>query len=200
MVLNNCTVCAVYESEQGNQKRIQVKCSGEQIILLLNREQELSDTAEIRIDFFDSQIGCVKAYCGLAVRRNYDASIQAPWLADCDILEVIEIVEGRRSLRSGMEKETVFTGSSQEEFTGVIQNIGEGGIYFITRMRQQCGDSAEFSYCFVESEHRMRVNILREEVFRDGRYGYGCQFLGYPKGAERDIKRYLHMRQSGRIW
>ena len=194
MVLNHCTVCAVYESDQGDQKRIPVKCDGGQILLLLNREQE------IRIDFFDSQIGCVKAYCGLAVRRNYDASIQAPWLADCEILEVAEIVEGRRSLRSGMEKETVFTGSNQEEYTGVIQNIGEGGIYFITWTRQQCGDMAEFSYCFVETEYRMRVSILREEIFRDGRYGYGCQLLDYPKGAERDIKRYLHMRQSGRIW
>lgn len=200
MVLNHCTVCAVYESDQGDQKRIPVKCDGGQILLLLNREQELSDTAKIRIVFFDSQIGCVKAYCGLAVRRNYDASIQAPWLADCEILEVTEIVEGRRSLRSGMEKETVFTGSNQEEFTGVIQNIGEGGIYFITWTRQQCGDMAEFSYCFVETEYRMRVSILREEIFRDGRYGYGCQLLDYPKGAERDIKRYLHMRQSGRIW
>ena len=200
MVLNHCTVCAAYESDRGDQKRIPVKCDGGQILLLLNREQELSDNAKIRIDFFDSQIGCVKAYCGLAVRRNYDASIQAPWLADCEILEVAEIVEGRRSLRSGMEKETVFTGSNQEKYTGVIQNIGEGGIYFITWTRQQCGDMAEFSYCFVEMEYRMRVSILREEVFRDGRYGYGCQLLDYPKGAERDIKRYLHMRQSGRIW
>ena len=200
MVLNHCTVCAAYESDRGDQKRIPVKCDGGQILLLLNREQELSDNAKIRIDFFDSQIGCVKAYCGLAVRRNYDASIQAPWLADCEILEVAEIVEGRRSLRSDMEKETVFTGSNQEKYTGVIQNIGEGGIYFITWTRQQCGDMAEFSYCFVEMEYRMRVSILREEVFRDGRYGYGCQFLDYPKGAERDIKRYLHMRQSGRIW
>ncbi len=200
MVLNHCTVCAAYESDRGDQKRIPVKCDGGQILLLLNREQELSDNAKIRIDFFDSQIGCVKAYCGLAVRRNYDASIQALWLADCEILEVAEIVEGRRSLRSGMEKETVFTGSNQEKYTGVIQNIGEGGIYFITWTRQQCGDMAEFSYCFVEMEYRMRVSILREEVFRDGRYGYGCQFLDYPKGAERDIKRYLHMRQSGRIW
>ena len=200
MVLNHCTVCAAYESDRGDQKRIPVKCDGGQILLLLNREQELSDNAKIRIDFFDSQIGCVKAYCGLAVRRNYDASIQAPWLADCEILEVAEIVEGRRSLLSGMEKETVFTGSNQEKYTGVIQNIGEGGIYFITWTRQQCGDMAEFSYCFVEMEYRMRVSILREEVFRDGRYGYGCQFLDYPKGAERDIKRYLHMRQSGRIW
>ena len=54
MVLNHCTVCAVYESDQGDQKRIPVKCDGGQILLLLNREQELSDTAKIRIDFGQS--------------------------------------------------------------------------------------------------------------------------------------------------
>lgn len=200
MILEHCTVCAVYEPDQEKQKRIQIKCNGGRIMLLLSREQELSDTEKIRIDFFDSQIGCVKAYCGITVRRNYDAAIQAPWIADCEILEVIEIVEGRRSLRLGMEKETVFTDSNQEEYTGVIQNISEGGIYFITWTKQQCGDLADFSYCFTETEHRMKVSILREETFRDGRYGYGCQFLDCSKGAKMDIKRYLYMRQSGRIW
>lgn len=200
MVLNHCTVCSVYETDDAQQKRIPVKCTGGQILLLLNREQELSDAADIRIDFFDSEIGCVKSNCALSVRSNYDASIPAPWVADCDILDVVEIVEARRSIRYKMEKETVFSCLGQEEFGGIIQNISEGGIYFITRTRQQCDSVVEFSYCFVEKEYRMKVLVLREEIFRDGRYGYGCQFLEFPKGAERDIKRYLHMLQSGRVW
>ena len=200
MVLNHCTVCAAYESDRGDQKRIPVKCDGGQILLLLNREQELSDNAKIRIDFFDSEIGCIKAHCAVAVRSNYDPSIPAPWVADCDILDVIEIVEARRSLRSNMEKETIFSSPEQAEFGGIIQNISEGGIYFITRTKLQYDGILEFSYCFVETEYRMKALIIREEVFRDGRFGYGCQFLEFPKGAERDIKRYLHMRQSGRVW
>ncbi len=199
MVLNNCKVCAVYEPDHVTQKRIPVQCKGEQVTLLMSREHELSDSSQILIDFFDSQIGCVKAYCELAVRQNYDTSIQAPWIADCEIQEVLEIVEGRRSVRTKMEKEVTFTSPTGESFSGVIQNISEGGIYFITRTRQQCDDTAVFSYSFVEKEYQMSVLILREEVFRDGRYGYGCQFLAMPKGAGRDIKIYQHMLQNGRI-
>ncbi len=200
MVLNHCTICSVYETADADQKRIPVKCAGEQILLLLKREQELSDTVNIRIDFFDSEIGCIKAHCAVVVRSNYDPSIPAPWVADCDILDVIEIVEARRSLRSNMEKETIFSSPEQAEFGGIIQNISEGGIYFITRTKLQYDGILEFSYCFVETEYRMKALIIREEVFRDGRFGYGCRFLEFPKGAERDIKRYLHMRQSGRVW
>lgn len=199
MVLNHCTVCSVYEQDQTVQKRIPVKCNGEQVILLLSREHELSDSARTRVDFFDSQIGCVKSYCELTVRQNYDASMQAPWVADCEIQEVIEIVEGRRSIRTKMEKEAIFTSPDGESFHGVIQNISEGGIYFITRARQQCEGTAVFSYSFVETEYQMTVLFLREEIFRDGRYGYGCQFLELPKDAGRDIKIYQHMLQNGRI-
>ncbi len=200
MVLNHCTVCAVYESDHAVQKRIRVKCDGEQITLLLKREHELPDLSKLRIDFFDSQIGCVKTYCELAVRRNIDPSVAALWVADCEILETIEIVEGRRSVRAQMEKEIVFTLSGQDDFSGAIQNISEGGIYFITARKLPCDGTIEFSYRFIEKECRMKAVILREEPFRDGRYGYGCQFLELPRETQRDIRQYVYLRQQGRIW
>lgn len=200
MVLNQCTVCTVYGAEDTAQKRVPVKCAGEQIILLLKLEHELSDSSKIRIDFFDGQIGCVKTNCELTVRRNYDSAIPAPWIADCSILEVIEIIEGRRSVRAKMEKEVTFTHSEQGDFRGVIQNISEGGLYFVTNTQLQCDDSVSFSHCFIEKEHQMEAVILREEVFRDGRFGYGCQFLALSRDAERDIKQYVYLRQQGRIW
>ena len=36
MVLNDCTVCAVYGPDGETQQRVSVSCSGEQIILLLS--------------------------------------------------------------------------------------------------------------------------------------------------------------------
>lgn len=200
MVLNRCTVCAVYESGDEAQKRVQVKCDGEQILLLLKREHELSDSSRLRIDFFDGQIGCVKTYCEISVRQNIDPAVNAVWVADCEILETLEIVEGRRSIRAQMEKEAVFTIDGQDPFTGLIQNISEGGIYFITTKRLSCGGTVEFSYNFIENEYVMEVTILREETFRDGRYGYGCQFLVLSREAQRDIKQYVYLRQQGRIF
>ena len=52
MVLNNCTVCTVYGSEETEQKRIRVKYTGDQIFLYLKREGDLPDSEQVRIDFF----------------------------------------------------------------------------------------------------------------------------------------------------
>ena len=197
MVLNNCTVCAVYGYDDIDSKRFRVKCAGDRIILYLKRENDLPDTEHVRIDLFDSLIGCIKAYCNLAVRRNSDLSVPEPWIADCEIQDVIEIVQGRRSLRVKMEKEVKMTSFRQGEFRGDIQNISEGGLYFITRTRLRDDDMIEFCYSFIEKEHQIKAAVLREEDFRDGRYGYGCQFTELPKGAKRDIQQYVFQRQRG---
>lgn len=200
MVLNHCTICAVYESDIGVSRRIPVRCVGERITLLLKREQELENTARIRIDFFDSQIGCIKTYCELIVRKNYDRSIAVLWVADCEILEVIEITQDQRTLRARMEKEVLMNSFAQGEFQAVVQNIGEGGLYFVTKTRLKCEDTITFSYCFVEKEYPLKAAILREEDLRDGRYGYGCQFLELSKDARRGLQQYIYLRQQGKIW
>ncbi len=200
MVLNNCTVCTVYEAKETHQRRLRVKCDGEQITLYMKRENELSNSERIRIDFFDGQIGCVRTYCEAIVRRNYDPAVSEPWIADCEVLEVIDIVQGRRYLRTNTEDEVLITSFKQGELRGDIQNISEGGLYFITKTRLGCDDTIEFDYTFVEKEYRLNAMVLREEDFRDGRYGYGCQFTELPKGSKRDIQQYVFRRQNGRIW
>lgn len=200
MVLNQCTTCTVYGQDGSDQRKIPVRTAGEQVMLLLGREDELSDASNVRIDFFDGQIGCIKTKCELAARRNYDSSIPSPWVADCEIQEVIEITEARRSIRMKMDKEVTFSSSGQEDFQGVIQNISEGGIYFITRTRLQRHDTVLFSYAFIENKFDMEVVILREEDLRDGRYGYGCQFLELTVNAQKDIRQYVYLRQQGMIW
>lgn len=200
MVLNNCTVCSVYGPDDADLRRIRVKCAGDRITLFLKRENELPDSERIRIDFFDGQIGCIKTYCEVMVRRNYDSSVAEPWIADCEILEVEEIVQGRRNLRAKMEKEITMNSLRQGEFSGDIQNISTDGIYFITRTRLREDDTIEFAYSFVEKEYPLKAIVLREEDFRDGRYGYGCRFLDFPKGAQRDIQQYIFKRQHGRMW
>lgn len=200
MVLNHCTVCVVYGPDGVSQKRIPVKCTGEQITLFPGTEHELSDSAKTRVDFFDSQIGHIKTYCEFAVRRNLDPSARAGWVADCCIREVIEITEGRRSIRTGMGKEAVITLLGRGDFGAVIQNVSEDGIYFISEERAECGDIIRFSHSFMEKEHQVEAEILREEDMYDGRYGYGCRFLELSKGAERDIRQYVYLRRQGRVW
>lgn len=200
MVLNSCTICSVYISDDEAPRRIKVRCVGNQITLCLKRESEVPDSERVRIDFFDGQIGCVRTYCDLLLRRNYDPAVMEPWAADCEILEVVEIAQGRRNLRTKMEKEIAFTSFRLGEFRGEVQNVSVDGLYFVTRTRLRYDDTVEFVYAFVEKEYPLRAVILREEDFRDGRYGYGCQFMELPKGAGRDIQQYIFRRQHGKVW
>ncbi len=199
MVFNHCTVCAVYGPDGETQKRVPVNCAGEQITLLPGTEHELSDSAKVRIDFFDSLIGYVQTECRLAVRKNDDPAIQSAWVADCSILEVLQIREMRRFIRVGLGKEVVMTLLGKGDFEALIQNISEGGIFFVSTTRVQCGDIVSFSYCFMEQEYQMKAEVLREEELLNGRYGYGCQFQELPKGAGRDIRQFVYLREQGRI-
>lgn len=200
MVLSNCTVCSVCETDGLAPKRIRVQCVGDRVILYLRRENELSRPEKVRIDFFDEQIGCIKADCELIIRKNNDLSVQEPWIADCEILEVIEIAQSRRNLRAKVGNEMAITSQQQGEFEADVQNISVDGLYFITRTRLECDDTIEFCYTFVEKEYPLKALILREEDFRDGRYGYGCQILELPQEAKRDVQLYIFKRQQGRVW
>ncbi|HCT90121.1 MAG TPA: PilZ domain-containing protein [Lachnospiraceae bacterium] len=199
MVLNHCTACDVYGIDGEARKRIPVNCTGEQITLLPGGEYGLSDSAKVRIDFFDSRMGYLQTNCQLAVRKNDDPAIKSAWVADCNILEVLQIREMRRFVRVGLGKEVVMTLSGKGDFEALIQNISEGGIFFVSTTQVQWGDVVSFSYCFIEQEYRLEARILREEELLNGRYGYGCEFYELPKGAGRDIRQFVYLREQGRI-
>lgn len=200
MVLKNCTICSVYGPDDELQARVRVKCSEERITLHFNKDGEITDSERIRIDFFDGQIGYIKTYCELVVRKNSDPYVLEPWIADCEILEVIEISQRQKDLRARMERDASFTSIKSGTFTGVIQNISVGGLYFTTKTRLAVDDIVEFRYCFIKKDHQMEAVILRERDLKNGTYGYGCQFLNLPKGVERDIRQYVYKQQLSRIW
>lgn len=200
MVLNNCTICSVYGPDDQLIARVRVKCTGEQITLHFKKNGELFDSERIRIDFFDGQIGYIKTYCELVVRRNYDPYVLEPWIADCEILEVVEIAQRQKDLRAKMERDATFTSAKNGSFTGVIQNISVGGLYFTTKTRLAVDDTIGFHYCFIKKDQQMEAVILRERDLKNGTYGYGCQFLNLPKGVERDIRQYVYKQQLSRIW
>ena len=121
-------------------------------------------------------------------------------MADCEILEVIDIVQRQKDLRAKMEREVRFVSSSHGEFTGVIQNISVGGLYFVTRTKLNNEEEFEFRYTFIKKEYEVRAVVLREQDLHNGRYGYGCQFLRLPKSAERDIRQYVYRQQLSKVW
>ncbi|MCI8939905.1 MAG: PilZ domain-containing protein [Dorea sp.] len=201
MVLNDCTICSVYGPDDTTlQARIRVKCTGERITLHFKKSEEITESERVRIDFFDGKIGYIKTYCELFVRRNYDPLILEPWMADCEILEVLDIVQRQKDLRAKMERDIAFTSANHGEFTGIIQNISVGGCYFVTKTKLDNDEEIGFSYTFIKREYDLRAVILREQNLNNGRFGYGCQFLRLPNSAERDIRQYVYKQQLSKVW
>lgn len=201
MVLNDCTICSVYGSNDTTlQARVRVKCSEGQITLHFNESDGITESEQVRIDFFDSKIGYIQTYCELLIRKNNDPLILEPWIADCEILEVVEIAQRQKDLRAKMEREVKFVSANHGEFTGVIQNISGGGLYLVTKTKLNCEEQFEFRYTFIKREYEIRAVILREQELHNGHFGYGCQFLRLPKSAERDIRQFVYKQQLSKVW
>lgn len=200
MVLNNCTICSVYNPDDILIARVRVKCTGERVTLHFKKNDELSDSERIRIDFFDGQIGYIKTYCEISVRKNYDPLILEPWMADCEILEVEEIVQRQKDLRAKMERTIICVSPSHGKFEGIIQNISVGGLYFVSNTDLDNEEQFEFNYTFIKKEHRLNAIILRKQDLRNGRFGYGCQFRRLPNSAERDIRQFVYKQQLSKVW
>lgn len=200
MVLNNCTICSVYNPDDMLIARVRVKCTGERITLHFKKIDELSDSERIRIDFFDGQIGYIKTYCEISVRKNYDPLILEPWMADCEILEVEEIVQRQKDLRAKMERKIICISPSRGKFEGIIQNISVGGLYFVSNTDLDNEEQFEFNYTFIKKEHRLNAVILRKQELHNGRFGYGCQFRRLPNSAERDIRQFVYKQQLSKVW
>lgn len=200
MVLNDCTICSVYEPEDTLLTRVRVKCTGEQITLHFKKPGELAGSDRIRIDFFDGQIGYIKTYCAISIRRNYDPLILEPWIADCEILEVAEIIQRQKDLRTKMEREVTFTSLSRGEFHGTIQNISVGGLYFVTDTKLSLDEEITFQFTFMKKEQQLKAFVLREQDLHNGLHGYGCQFTRLPNSAERDIRQFVYRQQLNKVW
>lgn len=173
-----------------------------QITLHFDDDSSLNseDTERLRVDFFDSQMGCIRTYSSLKVRQNTDPWVIEPWRADCEILEIIETIQRQKDLRVRLEKDLEFTSAKHGSFTGTIHNISVGGIMLFTDMPLEVHEEIEFSYCFLKREFDIRAVILREQEMIKKRHVYGCQFMDLTKGAERDIRQFVFRQQLKQIW
>lgn len=203
MILKNCNSCIVYEPGADTEilLKARVRCAEDKITLHFEDESGLDEHIDrLRIDFCDSQVGYVKTFSELEVRKNTDPYILEPWIADCKILEVIEILQRQEELRVRMAKEVSFLSENHGSFTGVIQNISVGGVYLTTSQHLDMGEHIEFEYIFMKKPQEVQASILRETIIRDDYFGYGCQFENMHKNAERDIRQFVYKQQLNKMW
>lgn len=201
MILKNCNTCIINGAEADVRVKARVNCIDERIILFFDDNNVLGmKTDRLEVDFCDSQVGYVKTFCELEIRKNTDPYILEPWSADCKILEMIEILQRQKELRVRLVKEANFISEKAGHFTGVIQNISVGGIYLTTNTRLAVDDEFQFQYYFTKTPQEIRAAILRETLIRDNHYGYGCKFIDVPKSVEREIRQFVYRQQLNKMW
>ena len=201
MILKSCNTCIIYGSDSDVVVRARVRTVDDKITLHFDDNNELgTKTDRLQVDFCDSQVGYIKTFCELEIRKNEDPYVLEPWTADCKILEMIQVLQRQKELRVRMVKEVNFISLKHGRFSGVIQNISVGGLYFVTRTKLNNEEEFEFRYTFIKKEYEVRAVVLREQDLHNGRYGYGCQFLRLPKSAERDIRQYVYRQQLSKVW
>lgn len=202
MVLKECSACTIYKESDDLRIRARVSIGDNKITLYFEGENDLgpeTDTKGLNVDFYDNQVGYIKTLCNLRVVENEDPWVLEPWVADCDILEVIEILQRQKDLRVRLEQEMDFESRVHGHFKGIIQNISVGGILLSTKMPLSLNEQFEFSYCFLKKEQRIRAVTIREQNIGKGNYGYGCQFLNLTNAAERDIRQFVFRQQLKKI-
>lgn len=207
MVLKECSACTIYRDSRGGDDlriRARVTLTDNNITLHFEKEDDMelgpdTDTTGMNVDFYDNQVGYVKTLCNLMVEHNEDPWILEPWIAHCNIIEVVEIVQRQKDLRVRLEEEVDFVSLRHGHFKGIIQNISVGGILLSTNMPLSLNEQFEFEYCFLKKSQQVRAVTIREQQLGKGRYGYGCQFLSLTKGAERDIRQFVFKQQLKKI-
>lgn len=201
MILKDCSTCIIYDMNDELLIKARVMSVEERITLHFDDDCQLGpDTDRMHIDFFDSQMGCIKTYCSLIIRKNTDPWVLEPWMAECEILEITETLQRQKDLRVRLERDLEFTSVVHGHFMGTIHNISVGGIMLYTEMPLEVHEEIEFRYCFLKREYEVRAVILREQEMLKKRHVYGCQFVDLSKSAERDIRQFVFRQQLKRIW
>lgn len=198
MLLKDCNTCIIIQSEAEPDARLQARVvsRNDRIKLFLKDVNRLGGHIDrIRIDFQDCQVGYIKTFCQLDIQRNTDPDVPEPWVADCKILEKVEVLQRQKDVRVKVDEEILFSSKIHGHFTGTIHNISVGGLYMTTYIRLEKGEQFDFQYCFMKKLLKVRVMVLREIVNHDNSLGYGCEFVHLSNSEEKDIRQFVFQQQ-----
>lgn len=201
MILKDCSTCLVYGEEEQLLMKARVMSVEENITLHFDDIESLGPETEIVlwVDFFDSQLGCIKTMSKLTLYKNDNPDILEPWAANCEVMKVIETLQRQKDLRVRLEKELNFSSVMHGNFKGLVYNISVGGLMLFTEKQLNVHEEISFQYCFLKREQEIRALILREQPMQKNYHVYGCQFLHLTNSAEKDIRQFVFRQQLKKI-
>lgn len=205
MVLKDCSRCMVY-TPQGKPIGEAAVMHTRDYVSLYFEAYEMRDARMFTtVDFYDDRVGLVRAVCELLIHRNPSfPDIPHPWMADCKIRDVKDILQRQQDIRAKVHIETRFESEHHGSFYGTITNISAGGLYVEAGQPLNRDELISFQYNFRTGTvaRTFHARTIRAKRLGDIEYGYGCCFVGLSDNAEASIREFvfraLKERDKGR--
>lgn len=195
MVLKDCSRCGVYTLKGAKFSEARVVHSKDSVTLFFDNYKLKDARFQGRVDFYDDQAGLIVCLCEIIIRRNPAfPDMKEPWMAECNILKVHDIVQRQRDIRAKVYLEVNFNSQKHGSFYGTIRNISAGGMYMTTVQPLDKDEHITFSYSFRTLERPFDAVTLWAKRVEGGRYGYGCRFVHLTDGAEAAIRSFVYKR------
>ncbi|MCI9283368.1 MAG: PilZ domain-containing protein [Lachnospiraceae bacterium] len=197
MRLRDCDNCLVYGTDNRPLSRARVENRNEEEIRLFFRNPKLRSVRfRTMIDFYDRSQGVIRSRCELVIQRNsLPTRIKEPWMAECEVLEIVEVFQRQKDLRVEVQLWTEFQTASGWFFSGTIRNISAGGILLATTQELKKNDHFSFRYRFGVEDCEVKAKVLRVGGLIRGEYTYGCQFQGLSLDSEAAIRKFVFAKQ-----
>lgn len=196
MVLKDCPRCLVYTPAGERLTEARVVHTDSTVTLFFDTYSMKDAKVRTRIDFYDEMKGLVVAFCSMVVRRNTAfPDMPEPWMGECKILEVKNVVQRQQDVRVRVHIETDFYSDKHGSFFGTIENLSAGGFFVVTSQTLSQNERITFSYRFRTEMRTFQAEALRAKKVPGGKYGYGCRFLNLTDGADAAIRNYVYKAQ-----
>lgn len=197
MRIKDCDGCLVYGTDNRPLSKARVEINEQGKIMLYFTSSNLR-SVKIRtiVDLYDKSQGIVRSRCNLMIQRNIQPKSMEPWMATCEIIDVLEVFQRQKDVRVNVNIRAEFNGPNGDFFYGNLQNISAGGFFLVTNRALKKGDLISFQYTFEGELHNVRAKVLRVTGMVAKGYGYGCQFVEIPVNTETAIRKFVYKKQA----
>lgn len=198
----NCRNASVFTLNHIAITDAEVYMIGEEIRLVFAEDCYDKLDAQMRVVFYDGELGVVSCCCNLyeyRFERNERGKVL--YGSGCNILEIESIVQRRADYKVRIKVPFEIMIKDNDEGGGMVPatavDISAGGIGFCSTYPFSINERITFT---LKLEHRMllQAEILHKdpanaEPGEEARYG--CRFIGLKRGVEGALRQYAYRRQ-----
>lgn len=202
VALENCHNASIYTLNNIAVSEAEVYMVGEEIRLVFMEDCYDQLDAQVRVVFYDGELGVVNCRCTLyeyRFERNERGKVL--YGAGCNILDVESVVQRRADYKVRIRVPFEIMIKDNEGGSGTVTalavDISAGGIGFRSTHSFAVNERITFT---LKLEQRM---LLQAEILHRDPEGaepgeevrYGCRFVGLKRGVEGELRQFAYRRQ-----